>query len=162
MIETVVGKRGRGKTSLIAEMLAKQRRDQIFIFDYCAEFGKFAVPDFCYVTRTGFQDFFAMAWKMSRQGISTLMVLDEVAIYGRNNPWLDHVFRLGRHKEIDIVSSCQRFFGMPPIIRALTDLYHVFQVTEERDIKYLKNYVSQPVLDVVMGLARFRYINLSL
>lgn len=162
MIETIVGKRGRGKTSLVAEILTRQQRDQIFIFDYCGEFRQFAIPEFCYVENTGFRDFCHAVWDNSREGVSTLLVLDEVSIYGKNNPLVEHIYRLGRHKGIDIISTAQRFYMLPLIVRSQTDVFRVFQLTEERDINYLKNYVSDATLATIMGLDRFQYINLAL
>lgn len=162
MIETVVGKRGRGKTSLVAEQLTIQKRDQIFIFDYCGEFMDWAVEGFCYVTNTGFREFCHAVWDNSRAGVSTLLVLDEVSIYGKNNYLVEHIYRLGRHKGIDIIATAQRFYMLPLIVRSQSDMFRVFQLTEERDINYLKNYISEDVLRVIMGLDKFQYINLSL
>lgn len=165
MIETVVGKRGRGKTSLVAEILARKKRDQIFIFDYCGEFRQFEIPGFCYVWNTGFLEFCHAAWDYSRAGISTLMVLDEVHIYSREKElckYIDHIARLGRHRDIEILSTSQRFVGLPMSIRSATDVYYVFQLTEIRDMDFLKNYISQETLDVITGLNRFEYITLSL
>jgi len=162
MIETVVGKRGRGKTSLVAEIIAKQKRDQIFIFDYCGEFRDFAVPGFCYVVNTGFREFCHALWDNSREGVSTLLVLDEISIYGKNNYLVEHIYRLSRHKGIDIISTAQRFRMLPVIVRSQSDLFRIFQLTEEGDLQYLKNYVSPEILSVIMRLDRFQYINLSL
>lgn len=162
MIETIVGKRGRGKTSLVAELLVKQKHDQVFIFDYCGEFKDFAVDDFCYVENTGFRDFCHAVWDSSAEGIDTLLVLDEVSIYGKNNPLVEHIYRLGRHKGIQIIATAQRFYMLPLIVRSQSDIYRVFQLTEERDLQHLKNYVSPEVLRTILGLDRFQYINLSL
>lgn len=162
MIETVVGKRGRGKTSLVAEIITRQKRDQIFIFDYCGEFREFAIPGFCYVENSGFKSFIHNLWDNSREGVSTLLVLDEVAVYGKNNPLVDHVMRLGRHKGIDIISTSQRFVALPLSIRSATDTYYTFQLTEIRDMEFLRNYVSEDVLKAITGLERFQYVKLSL
>ena len=161
MIETVVGKRGKGKTSLVAEMISRQRRDQIFIFDYLGEFRSWAIEGFCYVENTGFRDFAHAVWDYSREGVSTLLVLDEVAIYGKNNPLVEHIYRLGRHKGIDVIGTGQRFAMLPMIVRSQTDRFHIFQLTENRDVEYLKNYMTPAVLDTIMGLERFQYVTLS-
>ncbi len=165
MIETIVGKRGRGKTSLVAEILARKKRDQIFIFDYCAEFREFEVPGFCYIYNTDFPAFCHDTWNYSRDGVDTLMVLDEVHIYSREKElckYIDHITRIGRHKGIDVLSTSQRFVGLPLSIRSATDVYYVFQLTEIRDMEFLKNYISQDVLNVITGLNQFEYITLSL
>lgn len=102
------------------------------------------------------------AWNRSNPGLSTLMVLDEIAVYGRDNPQIDHLYRLGRHKGIDVVAISQRFYSLPPIVRAQTDIFHVFGTTEPRDIQYLKGLVSQEVLETILRLDFFQYINISL
>lgn len=144
--------------------MVAQRRDRIWIYDYMAEFRDFAVPGFLEVenTSTGFIPFMSRVWAESRAGISTLLLLDEIAVYGKNNLQIDHVYRLGRHKGIDIISISQRFHSLPVIVRSQTDIFHVFQVTERRDVDYLRGLVSDEVLKTIMGLNMFEYINISL
>ena len=168
MLQTIIGKRGRGKTSLAAELIASQKRDQIFIFDYMGEFRSFAIEGFCFVESdsSNFSKFMVDLWKRSQEEISTLVVLDEIASYCK--PWseaesqINHLYRLGRHKGIDAISINQRFYGMPPIIRSQTDIFSLFQVTEPRDVLYLQKLVSPQVLETLMHLGMFEYINISL
>ena len=182
MLQTIVGKRGRGKTSLAAEIIACQRRDRIWIYDYMAEFRPFAIDGFIDVCAPGSMSFDAFSQKVWAEtpeptvdkttGIveppkySTLVVLDEVSSYGRvgsnDHPCLGHFYRLGRHKSIDIISISQRFYSLPPIVRSQTDIFHVFQITEPRDTQYLNRLVSPQVLETIMHLSNFQYINISL
>jgi len=166
MLQTIVGKRGRGKTSLAAEILVSQRRDEVFIYDYCGEFSAFAIPDYIYIenTTTGFISFMVDLWERCRKtpGASRLLILDEIAVYGKNNLQIDHAYRLGRHVGLDIVAISQRFYSLPPIVRSQSDIFHVFQITEKRDVDYLKGLVSEPVLRTIMNLQMFQYINISL
>jgi hypothetical protein len=164
MLQTIVGKRGRGKTSLAAEIIASQRRDRIFIYDYMAEFHDFAIEGYIDVEQnTGsFSDFMQRLWTESEPGKSTLVVLDEIAVYGKDNPQIDHLYRLGRHKGIDVVAISQRFYSLPVIVRSQTDIFHVFQITELRDRQYIKGLVSPEILDVIVNLGCFQYINISL
>lgn len=164
MLQTIVGKRGRGKTSLAAEIIASQRRDHIFIYDYMAEFHEFAVEGYIDVEQnTGaFSDFMCRLWDESSFGKSTLVVLDEIAVYGKDNPQIDHLYRLGRHKGIDVVAISQRFYSLPVIVRSQTDIFHVFQITELRDRQYIKGLVSPAILETIVNLGMFEYINISL
>jgi hypothetical protein len=164
LLQTIVGKRGRGKTSLAAEILVSQKRDQVFIYDYCGEFSSFAVENYIYVenTTTGFVPFMVNLWSRCRPGINSLLILDEIAVYGKNNLQIDHAYRLGRHAGLDIIAISQRFYSLPPIVRSQSDIFHVFQITEKRDIDYLKGLVSEPVLRTIMNLTPFSYINISL
>lgn len=170
MLHTIIWKRGRGKTSLAAEIIASQRRDRIFIYDYMAEFRGFAVADHIEVEQnTGsFESFMVESWDYCRKGIaedkdfSALMVLDEIAVYGRNNPQIDHLYRMGRHVGLDVVAISQRFYSLPVIVRSQSDIFHVFQITELRDVQYIKGLVSEEILGTILSLKPFQYINISL
>ena len=175
MLQTIVGKRGRGKTSLAAEIIASQRRDRIWIYDFMAEFQEFAIENFIEVivpSQTGFDAFSNTVWETTKEcyeknpEYSTLVVLDEVSSYGRvgaqDHPCLGHFYRLGRHIGIDLISISQRFYSLPPITRSQTDCFHVFQITEPRDTTYLKGLVSPEILETIKHLDTFQYINISL
>lgn len=164
MLHTIVGKRGKGKTSLAAELIVSQKRDQIFIYDYLGEFRDFAIKDYIFVesNTTNFSRFLVDVWNRSAMGISTLLILEEIAVYGKNNPQIDHIYRVGRHKGIDVVAISQRFYTLPVIVRSLTDIFHVFQITEQRDTQYLSNYVTDSVLNTIMRLPPFNYVDIDL
>ena len=162
MVETIVGKRGRGKTSLVAEILVRQQWDQIFIFDYCAEFGDFAIPGYCYVQTQGFVDFCEGVWENSREGIETLLVLDEVAMYGKFNYLVEHILRLGRHKQIQVVTTAQRPAILPMIVRSQTDQWYFFAVSEPADVEYLSKVVQPETLQAIVNLDKFQYIRVGL
>jgi hypothetical protein len=134
-----------------------------------AEFRGFAIEDFIEVivpSQTGFDAFANQVWEASSPNLSTLVVLDEVSSYGRiganDHPCLGHLYRLGRHKGIDLISISQRFYSLPPIVRSQTDVFHVFQITEPRDTQYLNRLVSPAVLQTIIRLDHFQYINISL
>ena len=162
MIQTLVGKRGRGKTSLAAEIMVSGQFDQIFIYDYLGEFLEFEIPGYITVANRGFTEFLFHVWDNSRAGVETLLVLDEIANYGKDNPQIDHIFRLGRHKQIQVLATSQRFYTLPVICRSQTDLFHVFQITEKRDIDYLKGVVGQRTLNAIIQLQKFQYLTLDL
>jgi hypothetical protein len=162
MIHSLIGKRGRGKTSLIAELIASKPWDQIFIYDYLGEFMQFAIDGYITVCNTGFVDFAHYVWDNSHPGIETLLVLDEIAIFGKDNPQIDHLFRIGRHKQIQIISASQRFYTLPVIARSQTDIFHVFQITEQRDVQYLKGLVPPATMDRIINLQKFEYVDLDL
>ena len=162
MIYTLVGKRGRGKTSLAAEIMANGKFQRIWIYDYMGEFMEFQHDGFIEVANNGFIEFMHRLWDESHAGVETLLVLDEIAVFGKDDPRIDHVFRLGRHKQIQIIATSQRFYSLPVICRSQTDLFSVFQITEKRDVEYLKGIVSDSVLQTIIGLQPFEYININL
>ena len=164
MLHTIVGKRGRGKTSLAAEIVAEKSYDAYWIYDYCGEFSQFAVDESVRVESNSgsFEQFMVDMWDDAGKNESTLVLLDEIAVYGKNNPQIDHLYRLGRHRRIDIIAISQRFYSLPVITRSQTDIYHVFQITESRDVQYLAGVVSRAVLQKIITLGMFEYINLTL
>lgn len=162
MIHTLVGKRGRGKTSLAAELMVSGQFDQIFIYDYLGEFLEFETPGYITVANRGFTEFLFHVWDNSRAGVETLLVLDEIANYGKDNPQIDHILRLGRHKQIQVLATSQRFYTIPVICRSQTDLFYCFQITEKRDVDYLKGVVDQRTLDRIIRLEKFQYLTLDL
>ena len=162
MIYTLVGKRGRGKTSLAAEIMVSGHFDQIFIYDFLGEFLEFNIPDYITVANRGFTEFMYHVWDNSRAGVETLLLLDEIAMYGHDNPQIDHIFRLGRHKQIQVIATSQRFYTLPVICRSQTDIFNVFQITEKRDLDYLRGVVGPTVLDKIIRLEKFQYLTLDL
>lgn len=147
-----------------------------------AEFKGFAIKDFIEVIvpgQVGFEQFANRVWSETPEPtadpktgmtapprFSTLVILDEVSSYGRvganDHPCLGHLYRLGRHKNIDVVSISQRFYSLPAIVRSQTDVFHVFQITEPRDTQYLNRLVSPETLGTIIHLGQFQYINISL
>ena len=162
MIETLVGKRGRGKTSLAAEIMVSGNFDQIFIYDYLGEFMEFAVEGYITVANSGFRDFMHYCWDNSQAGTETLLVLDEIAIFGKDDPRIDHVFRVGRHKQISVLATSQRLLTLPVICRSQTDLFHMFQISEKRDLDHLKGVIPPNHVEAIMKLEKFQYITLDL
>lgn len=139
--------------------------DRIFIYDYCGEFAQFAIENFIYVeaNTSAFSQFMVNAWEAaSKGGGSTLLMLDEIAVYGRDNPQIDHAYRLSRHVGMDIVGISQRFYSLPVITRSQTDVFHVFSITELRDLQYLRGVVGDAVAQKIQSLQMFEYISLSL
>lgn len=168
MIHTIVGKRGRGKTSLAAELMTTLPYSRIFVYDYCGEFAQFAIENFIIVEQntTGFVQFMVNTWveskKIAARGGKSLLVLDEIAVYGRDNPQINHAYRLSRHAGLDIVGISQRFFSLPVITRSQTDIFHVFSITELRDLQYLRGVVGYPLADKIQRLQMFEYLSIRL
>jgi len=89
-------------------------------------------------------------------------VFDEIDLYGKIDPFIGFLFRYGRHKNIDLVSISRRFYDLPLITRALTDEFIFFQITEERDLQYLKRLVTEDYLNTIIHLSDYKYIKLEL
>jgi len=161
VLETIVGKRGRGKTTLSKTLLLNQSRDQVYILDYLGEYGGLSSPKI-YIQSTGLKSFCHKVWDESHEGKSTLVVFDEIDLYGKDDIRINHLYKFGRHKGIDIIAVSRRFYDLPLCTRSLTDEFHLFQITEERDLSYLRRLVPETWIQVLVDLESFQYINVSL
>lgn len=141
---------------------------RIFVYDYCGEFAQFAIDNFIIIEQntTGFVPFMGNVWEQSKEvaarGGKSLLILDEIAVYGRDNPQIDHAYRLSRHVGLDIVGISQRFFSLPVITRSQSDVFHVFSITELRDLQYLRGVVGDEIAAKILGLQMFEYLSIRL
>lgn len=115
-----------------------------------------------YVQNLGLRSFCHTVWDNSCVGKSTLVVFDEIDLYGKNDFRISFLYRFGRHKAIDIIAVSRRFYDLPVIPRALTDEFFLFQITEERDLSYLKDLVPKETVKKLIHLEPFQYIKVLL
>jgi len=165
MIQTIIGKRGRGKTTLAKNLIKISQAKQIIILDYLGEYGSLKdnrIKTFRYIQEGDLYDFCKFAWEESSPSFRTLVIFDEIDLYGRYDQKIAFLYRYGRHKNIDLIGVSRRFFDLPVIVRALTDEYIFFQITEERDIQYLKRLVKDDYIQKLINLPKYKYIKLSL
>jgi len=161
VIQTIVGKRGKGKTTKCKSLIAESDADKIYILDYLGEYGNLE-SEKVLIYRGGLYEFCQYVWNDSSPQTKSLVIFDEVDLYPKDSLHLGYLFRYGRHKSIDLISISRRFYDLPIICRALTDKFIFFQITEERDLMYLKRLVSQEYLNTLMNLPTFSYIELEL
>jgi len=165
MLETIVGKRGRGKTTLAKQLILKQQterpRIRVFVLDYLSEYSSFSGRN-VYVQNLGLKSFCHKVWDESSVRKPSLVVFDEIDLYGKDDFRIAHLYKFGRHKGIDLIAVARRFYDLPVYVRALTDEFHLFQITEERDLSYLKRLVPEATLQVLINLEPFHYINVSI
>lgn len=160
MIVTIVGKRGKGKTSLAKQLIADSDAKQIFIYDFLGEYLIFA-SERILVSRGDLYEFCQTVWNTSSPQFKSLVVFDEIDLYGKDNFHIGFLYRYGRHKNIDIIAVARRFYDLPVIVRSLTDLFYLFQITEERDVNYLRRYIKEDFVQKLIHLDDFHYLNIS-
>lgn len=133
----------------------------MFILDYLGEYSKFSSRS-VYVQNLGLKSFCHKVWDEADPKKSTLVLFDEIDLYGKGDFRISHLYKFGRHKNIDIIAVARRFYDLPVIVRALTDEFYLFQITEERDLSYLRRIVPEPTLQVLINLEPFHFINVSI
>jgi hypothetical protein len=153
-----VGKKGKGKTTL-AKSLILQRpdSDQVFILDYLGEYHSLKRKK-VFIFRENLYLFCKTAWDNASPKKNTLVVFDEIDLYGKNNPYISFIYRFGRHKKIDLIAIARRFYDLPVIVRSLTDEFYLFQITEERDLNYLRRSVDEAKVQQIFNLKNYDYI----
>ena len=161
-IITVVGKKGTGKTSRIKELLIKGQYDQVFVLDFLYEYQRYASDTTC-VSHDPRQitSFCRGSWSKCKKHLKSVMVLDEIHLYGKNQFDIDFVYRCARHANLDIIASAQRFYDLPVIVRSQTNHFNVFQITEPRDLDFLSKSFAPDVVNTIRNLTELHYVDMS-
>lgn len=163
MIKTIIGKRGRGKTSLTHELIKNSRANQIFILDFLGEYHSFKKRNVHISSNLfGLESFCEKAWDGSSKEKKTLVVFDEIHNYGKKCPPIEILYRFGRHWNIEVIAISHRFVDLPMIVRSQTEVYYVFQVTDRSDRDFLRDSLPQERVDQIASLAQHKYITLTL
>ncbi|MCJ7487208.1 MAG: ATP-binding protein [Candidatus Aminicenantes bacterium] len=164
MLQTIVGRRGTGKTSLAWWAAQRYSGARVFILDYKGDFGSLASSKITVVRYTRPEDvraFCELAWDAADKRSRTLVVLDEIRCYGRDNEDIAFLYRMGREWNIDIIAIAHKFYDLSEYVRALTDFYNVFQIINPTDINYLKGYLDDSLVKTILSLDNFTFVTLS-
>jgi len=135
--------------------------DQIYVLDFLGEYYSLKKAG-VFISRENLYSFCKTVWDNSTPKKHTLVVFDEIDLYGKDNPFISFLYRFGRHKNIDAIAVARRFYDLPVIVRALTDKFFLFQITEERDLNYLRRSVSEDMVLRIFNLKNYQYIIISL
>lgn len=163
MIKTIIGKRGKGKTTLTHNLVLTEEADKTFILDPSNEYNIFKTKDvftFNDIKRPSY--FCSLVWDYADINKKTLVVFDEIHNYGKNCDPINYLYRMGRHHGIEIIAISHRFVDMPMITRAQTERYYVFKVTERADKDWLKSYLPDEDIHLISHLDNFQYVILEL
>ena len=163
MIKTIIGKRGKGKTTLTHNLILTEEADQTFILDPSGEYNIYKTKDifiFGDIKRPSY--FCSLIWDHAEKGKKTLVVFDEIHNYGKNCDPINYLYRRGRHHDIEIIAISHRFVDMPMITRSQTERYYVFKVTERADKHWLRDYLPDEHIYQISHLDAFKYVILEL
>jgi len=161
MLRTIIGKRGRGKTTLAFEFIEAGEYDQTFVLDFLGEYGDLKGKNI-FVFYEDLESFYNRVRERTDGKKKTLILFDEIDIYGKNSIPIAYLYRYGRHANIDIIAISRRFYDLPVIVRSLTDEFYLFQITEELDLKYLRLLAPQDKILKLINLKSFDYLTLKL
>ncbi len=161
MLKTIVGKRGRGKTTLAFEFIEAGGYDQIFVLDFLGEYEDLKGEN-VFIFFEDLELFYNRVRDKADAKKKTLVVFDEIDIYGKNSIPIAYLYRYGRHANVDIIAISRRFFDLPVIVRSLTDEFYLFQITEELDLKYLRLLAPKDKILKLINLKTFDYLTIKL
>ena len=163
MIKTIIGKRGKGKTTLTHNLILTEEAAQTFILDPNNEYNIFKKKDiftFNDIKRPSY--FCNLVWDYADINKKTLVIFDEIHNYGKNCDPINYLYRMGRHHGIEIIAISHRFVDMPMITRSQTERYYVFKVTERADKHWLQDYLPDEDIYLISHLDNFHYVILEL
>ena len=161
MLITIVGKRGRGKSTLVKELIEKSDADRVCILDFLGDYLSINDPR-VQISRGYLYPFLKDVWETSIDYNKTLVVLDEIDCYSKYDEYISYVYKYGRHGAIEMIAVSRTFMDLPVISRRLTDVYYLFQITEWIDIKYLSRHKNLEFCEKVMNLDFYEYMKVEL
>jgi len=156
MVSVIIGKKLSGKTYTIKEFLAKSKKAAVIIdpnaeYDVPRRFmamidfenailNKEPLPNRIAFSLPGAEegeDIFAWCWNLRPH----ILIIDEFHLY--SNPWsmpksLQRIFRMGRHRGIDVIGVTHRFVDLNQIIITQCDGLVMFRQQGIRDIEAIE------------------------
>lgn len=162
MLTTIVGKRGKGKTSLAKKLVRAKPSFKIFIYDYMGEYSDLDNEDIA-IFYYNVALFCKEVWDQAGLYQNNLVIFDEINRYGQNNEDIHWLYDLGRHKNIDIIAISRRIFSdLPVYVRTGTERFILFQITEPVELDYIKKHSSDEWAERVRNLQFLEYLVLDL
>jgi hypothetical protein len=160
MVTVVLGKRGSGKSEYVKRnILPDLKTENYIIFDPLAEYGKFGVicesfPEmenyietqrakgkkYHAILRFEETDEWERAFYLYKLGNLTMLIeeIDWHCSPLKISPGLEKNLKYGRHYNCDIVAISRRPAEINRLITSQAQLMIVFEITEPKDIEYLK------------------------
>ena len=175
-IAGIIGTKGTGKSSL-AETIFK-RRPRAVVFDTMGEYDY----GFCVSERRAFlsylrknEDFrvcylpleeedFSFVSKAVRLKGGLLFIVEEISQYCSANatdPEFAKCIQLGRHANLDILYTGQRFADISRRITSQTDVFYFFRVSEPRDLEAISARFGNEIAEKVSSLPNLSYVRIE-
>ena len=185
-IQTVIGHKGYGKTSL-TEMLiflqdkpaiiadprwqfgAEQKRrvffssvgkfrNFIYNYDNYDKFVKYRLECVVKVDDETFEELAQIVSKMKK----VCFVVDEVDMFfdtrATSKAQMYKLVHYGRHNEIDLITTSRRPANISRNLTSQTDIFYISRLREPADKKYIKDIFGAQFVDIVGNLERFTFL----
>jgi len=175
---TITGKTGRGKSHLTEKYLAKNfaKKMPVIVADsmheYETEFSFSSVRGFLeYVYDNGMQSaiysvgitsdleakkLFAIS---NVCGVEHCLIVEEASKFCSPYNIDDNLYNIvsyGRHKNINVILSAQRFAQINKIMTSQSDFFITFQQTEVNDLNTIKSYTNE--IDTIKNLEKREFL----
>lgn len=161
MLTTIIGRRGRGKTSLVRELITTSDADRVCILDFMNDYGEMTDPRI-QLSRGYIYPFLKSVWNTCEEYNKNLIILDEIDCYSKFNKHIAFMYKYGRHGSIELIAVSRTFMDLPVICRRLTDVYYLFQITEFIDLQYLSRHKGWEFSESVKNLDFYEYKRITL
>lgn len=161
MLVTIIGKRGRGKTTLVKKLIRESDADRVLILDFLGEYSS-RNDERVIISRKYLYPFCKNAWESSHKSFKTLLIFDEIDCYSKYDFCIEFLYKYSRHCSIDMIAVSRGFYDLQVMTRKLTDMFYLFQMTDIRDIDYLRRFRDKEYIHKVMNLDYYEYMKLEL
>lgn len=181
MIQTIFGMRGHGKTTLASTFLKKPERPVICLDLFNQFQGKRMFTSsrelLKYLIRTGGarigeplfisifeKEDFNILCRIAIEHQDLCLILDEVDMFDSPHSQdrdFKKLIHYGRHYKIDLVTTSRRPHNVSRDLTSQTELFYIFKVIEERDLKYFEA-LSGELPSRITPLQKFEYLEYDL
>lgn len=175
MITTVFGKKGTGKTTYAAKMIAERDRGKdcliVDLFDQFSGYPLINLETFYYHAVHGFPKNpvrlaiyelgdFGNVCKVVAAMKNVLLVVDEVDFFDSATKQVREFKRLihySRHYRVDLITTSRRPANVSRDLTSQTDDFIIFTLSERRDLDYF-GAMAEDLPDRIRALKKFEFI----
>jgi hypothetical protein len=152
-VDVIVGRRGAGKTTLLCTLAAEYGKEY--------KGGAFLVQSVKPLPALG--PGVTLSWNFNQavqdafKARPSVVLVDEFLAY-KEDPAFEYVLHYGRNVAVGLVINSQRPVDITSNIRAMTNRFYLFQLTEKRDLKWIDDNIGESYVHRVLELKPFQFI----
>ncbi len=177
-ISIAIGKSGSGKSFLVNRLIRDKKR--VVVFDTMAEYENVVTftdrDKFLAFWQKHYRGNYRIAYQPERNpafeidDIAELVylcgnvcfVIEEVTAFTTPNyisDQLAHCIQRGRHKNIEIIGTTQRPYGLHRLLTSQCRDIYTFNTNEPRDIAYLRDLLGSDIEAKLKSLAKYQFVH---